>query len=229
MKRPYVICHMTTTVDGKIQPNLWPKGSNIHQLYEKCHNKLKGDGWIIGRTSMQGYASKKHKTLGKSDPKIKKVDYIGDGAASSFAIVIDKLGKCRWDSNEITGDHIVEILTEQVPTNYLKHLQEKRVSYIFAGKTEIDLEMSLMKLREHFGIKRLLLEGGGLINGTFLKANIIDELSQLVMPLADGSIGSSTMFDAEEGYTSRPATQMKLKSVTKLSGGVVWLRYRIKK
>lgn len=227
MKRPKVICHMTTTVDGKIKPTIWPKGTNIHKLYEQCHKKLKGDAWIIGRTSMEGYSSSKIR-LGLPDPSIKKEDFIGDKAAKRFAVVIDPSGKCRWDSNKITGDHVVEILSKEVSTAYLRHLREKRVSYIFAGSRDIDLTVALKKLRLLFGIKRLLLEGGGVINGSFLKEGLIDELSQLVMPYADGSTGTPTLFDVEEGYTSRRMTIMRLQTMSKLSGGVVWLRYQIK-
>lgn len=229
MKRPYVICHMTTTVDGRIQPQSWPKTTKIYGLYEQCHKKLKGDAWIIGRTSMEGFSSKRIKTLGKPDRSLKKEDFLGDKRATRFAVVIDPSGKCRWDSNSITGDHIIEILTEKVSTAYLRHLQDKGVSYIFAGKSDVDLKIALKKLRNTFGIKRLLLEGGGFINGTFLKAGLIDELSQLVMPLADGAMGMATLFDIERGSVVRTATQMRLKSVKRLSGGVLWLRYLLKR
>ncbi|MDR3606677.1 MAG: RibD family protein [Oligoflexia bacterium] len=223
--RPYVICHMVTTVDGKIQLENLPGHSSVGEQYEKCHELFKGDAWIIGRTSMEGYSSSKIKSLGKPDPSIPKEDFVGDEKARSFAIVVDPSGKCRWDSNSISGDHVVEVLTEKVSTAYLKHLREKKVSYIFAGKAAINLATALKKLRQLLGIKRLLLEGGGIVNGSFLKAGLIDELSQLVIPIADGSTGTSTLFDVEEGYTRRRATRMRLKSVKTLPGGVLWLRY----
>jgi 2,5-diamino-6-(ribosylamino)-4(3H)-pyrimidinone 5'-phosphate reductase len=228
-ERPYVICHMTTSVDGKIKPRLWPKKTNIHSLYEQCHKKLKGDGWIIGRTSMEGYSSKKIKTLPNPDKSIGKKDFIGDENASSFAIVVDQSGRCRWDSNSITGDHIIEILTEKVSIAYLTHLRERRVSYIFAGKAKVDLRTALRKLKKLFGIERLLLEGGGIINGSFLADGLIDEVSQLIMPLVDGSINTPTIFDVEVGYTRRKASHLKLKAFKRLPGDVVWLRFTVQK
>lgn len=225
-QRPYVICHMATTVDGKIQPKNWPKTSTMQGLYEKCHDSFKGDAWIVGRTTMEGFSSSKHKVLGKSKSFIPKTDFIGNEKATSFAIVVDSSGKCRWDSNDITGDHVIEILTEKVSAAYLAHLRDKKVSYIFAGKSEMNLGTALKKLKKLFGIKRLMLEGGGVVNGSFLKAGLIDELSQLVMPLADGSVGTPTLFDAEKGFTRRKASEMKLHSMRKLSGDVIWLRYK---
>ena len=63
---------------------------------------------------------------------------------------------------------------------------------MFGGKATIDLKSVLTKLRKHFGIEKLLLEGGGKINGSFLAADLIDELSVLIAPVADGTIGAPT-------------------------------------
>jgi riboflavin biosynthesis pyrimidine reductase len=217
---------MVTTVDGKIRTDNWPKFSVVYSLYEKIHNTFKADAWIVGRTTMEAFSSKKIK-LGNADRTIKKSDFIGDPKAKKFAIVIDQHGKCRWNSNSLTGDHVIEILSEKVSTAYLRHLQDKKVSYIFAGKSKINLTVALKKLRQIFGIKILLLEGGGVVNGSFLKAGLIDELSQLIIPVIDGSMGTSTVFDVEQGYTSRKSTQLKLKVAKKMSGGIVWHRYQI--
>ena len=222
--KPYVICHMATSVDGKIIAKLWPKGLGVSKAYERCHEELKGDAWIIGRTSMEGFSSRKIVALPRADRSRIGKDFVGDLKATRFAIVVDPKGKCRWDGNSITGDHVIEVLTQKVSPAYLAHLREKRVSYIFAGLAKVDLPTVLVKLKKLFGIKRLLLEGGGLINGSFVKAGLIDELSLLVVPVADGSTGTSTLFDVEEGYNRKPAS-LRLKSVTPLPKGIQWLRY----
>lgn len=85
----------------------------------------------------------------------------------------------------------------------------------------------LQKLRKEFGIKRLLLEGGGKINGSFLAADLIDELSVLLVPVADGGIGVPSLFDAKEGRG--PARPLMLLSVEKRKGDLLWLRYKVKR
>ncbi len=52
--------------------------------------------------------------------------------------------------------------------------------------------------------------GGGRINGSFLAADLIDELSVLVAPIADGAMGTPSLFDASEG--KGPARHLKLVS-----------------
>jgi riboflavin biosynthesis pyrimidine reductase len=49
------------------------------------------------------------------------------------------------------------------------------VSYIFAGEQDLDLGLALEILNREQGIKRLPLEGGGVPNGAFLRAGLIDE------------------------------------------------------
>ena len=100
------------------------------------------------------------------------------------------------------------------------------MSYLFGGSSRIDVAKVLEKLRARFNVKKLLLEGGGKINGSFLAANVIDELSILVAPIADGSIGTPTLFDVADG--GAPARKLKLLSMEKRAGDIVWLRYRIR-
>jgi riboflavin biosynthesis pyrimidine reductase len=133
------------------------------------------------------------------------------------------MGRCT----RVDEEHVVTILTEQVSDDYLAFLQSKGVSYLFGGKREVDLKRVLEKLRRELGIERLLLEGGGKINGSFLAANLIDELSVLVAPVADGSMGTPTLFDMEKG--KGPARHLKLVAYEKCRGDLLWVRYEVKR
>jgi 2,5-diamino-6-(ribosylamino)-4(3H)-pyrimidinone 5'-phosphate reductase len=226
MKRPYVVSHTLSTVDARIRAHNWPS-SNAAGLFEKTAEAIKSDAWIVGRTTMQEFSSSKSHTLKKPNSPIPKKDFVGRHAAKTYAVAIDPSGKCRWDKNMVSTEHVIEVLTEKVSGAYLNHLQEKQVSYIFAGKSEIDLNTALRKLNSLFGIKKVRIDGGGVVWGTFLKAGLIDEISHIVVPIADGSIGTPTMFDAEKGHTKRKAKALRLKSVKKLPGGVLWIRYLV--
>jgi len=101
------------------------------------------------------------------------------------------------------------------------------VSYLFGGKSRIDLARVLQKLRSRFDIRTLLLEGGGKINGSFLAANLIDEVSILIGPVADGSTGTASLFDVEDQHS--PARNLKLISIEKRADDFVWLRYKVRR
>jgi riboflavin biosynthesis pyrimidine reductase len=83
------------------------------------------------------------------------------------------------------------VLTEQVSDAHLAGLRQDQVSYIFGGERELDLGLALEILNRELGIERLLLEGGGGSNGTFLRAGLIDEISLAICPAVD-DLPSST-------------------------------------
>jgi 2,5-diamino-6-(ribosylamino)-4(3H)-pyrimidinone 5'-phosphate reductase len=155
-----------------------------------------------------------------------RTDFVADPDARSFAVALDPSGKLTWKSSSVDGDHVVPVLSERVSDVYLAFLRSKGVSYVFGGKADLKLRLVLAKLRRLFQIKKLLLEGGGKINGSFLAANLINELSMLIVPVADGRVGTPTLFDSNWG--SSPSRQLKLVSVRKRSRDLVWLKYRLK-
>ena len=163
----------------------------------------------------------------KPEKRIARETFIGDKNASSFAIAVDARGKLGWKSNVISGDHVIEILTEQVSDEYLYYLQRKEVSYIFAGKQEVEFDNALNQLAESFPIQTIMLEGGGHINGSLLNEGLIDELSLLIVPVADGTPKTPTTFEVSEWLQKKPATFLHLTGVKQLEHDVLWLKYRV--
>ena len=225
-RRPYVICHMVPSVDGRIVTTGWPLSRGVLSEYERTATSFDADAWIIGRISMEPYAGKAALPSSSGRVRIPRTDFVARSDAASYAIAIDPGGKLRWESGSIDEEHAVTVLTEQVPDRYLALLRSRCVSYLFGGKKQIDLPTVLRKLRARFGIRKLLLEGGGKINGSFLAAGVIDELSLLVAPVADGGIGTPTLFDAREG--PGPARHLRLLSVERRRGDLLWVRYRVR-
>jgi 2,5-diamino-6-(ribosylamino)-4(3H)-pyrimidinone 5'-phosphate reductase len=223
--KPYVICHMLGSVDGRIKQNIWGFKDH-HKYFEDTAAKIKADAWLVGRVTMEEFSAKKKPMLPKGGPKIEKKDFVAQ-RAKTYAVVIDPSGKCYWNNNMVSTEHVIEVLSEKVSQAYLRHLQDKKVSYIFAGKEKLDLNLALKKLRQLFNIKTVRIDGGGHVNGSFLKTGLIDEFSLVLAPVADGTIGAPTVFEAAEGYKRRKATQFHLKSVKRIYDDFLWLRYEV--
>ncbi len=102
-------------------------------------------------------------------------------------------------------------------------MKDKKISYIFGGKNKIKFETVFNKLKQLFNINKLLLEGGGYINGEVIKEDLIDEISLMVLPFVVNNI------EAPELFYSNPLTakthQFKLIDVTKLKRDIVLLKY----
>ena len=94
---------------------------------------------------------------------------------------------------------------------------------------ELDLGLALEILNRELGIKRLEVNGGGMTNGAFLRAGLIDEISVAIFPAMDGAKGAPSVFDSGEDEVGAPAPlrAMTLESSEVLEGGAVWLRYRV--
>ena len=57
--KPHVICHMLSSVDGRILGSRWrPKGTDTAGLFERLHDQLEGDAWIVGRVTGQQAVAK---------------------------------------------------------------------------------------------------------------------------------------------------------------------------
>lgn len=224
--KPYVICHTLASIDGRIKQTIWGL-SDAHKYFEEPAAQIKADAWLVGRVTMQEFCSKKKHKFRSVVNKTLRRDFVALQTSRTYAVVIDPSGKCEWDGNMVSTEHVIEVLTEKVSNGYLDHLRDNNVSYVFAGKREIDLAMALEKLNKLFRINTVRIDGGGHVNGAFLKAGLIDEISLVLAPLADGTIHSLANFEAEEGYGKRKATRLKLKSFKKIFDDYLWIRYDV--
>jgi 2,5-diamino-6-(ribosylamino)-4(3H)-pyrimidinone 5'-phosphate reductase len=223
--KPHVVCHMFTSLDGKIRQTIWGMKDH-HKYFEEPAAKIKADAWLVGRVTMQEFSSKRKHKLRKGGASISKEDFVATQPLKKFAVVIDPSGKCFWDTNNVSTEHVIEVLTEKVSSAYLTHLRDKNVSYVFGGKKELNLNLVLRKLYKLFGIRHLRIDGGGHVNGAFLKAGLIDELSLVVAPLVDGTTGNLSSFEVDNKFGKRKATHFRLKSFKRIYNDFLWLRYK---
>lgn len=122
---------------------------------------------------------------------------------------------------------LVLLVTERVGDDYLWHLRKAGVSYLFCGKDDVDVKVALDRIRRVLGIRRLMLEGGGTFNGAVLHAGLVDEISQVVVPVVDGGRGIPTIFDIPGDPPRKAAAALRLRSYRRLPGGASWFRYRV--
>jgi 2,5-diamino-6-(ribosylamino)-4(3H)-pyrimidinone 5'-phosphate reductase len=225
--RPHVICHMLSSVDGEID-GASLKGVSPEGEYEATGAQLNGDGWICGRTTMQQHFADPEPFVAISlSPAGPQPVHVAR-TAKSYAIAVDTMGKLRWSSPDLEDDHLISVVSERVPKEYLSMLQKTGISYVVAGESAVDLARAVELLGEHFGIRTLLLEGGGHINGAFLEAGLVDELSLLIAPGIDGRHEIPAVFDGVSPGRSR-AVPLRLKSVERRERGTLWIRYDIQR
>lgn len=227
--RPYVICHMCTSIDGKILGDRWgklPGSLDSADLFETTAASFGIGAWLVGTTTMKEFAGRNVR-LPHANRRLPRVDYLANPKAKRLAIGADAKGVLRFQQSEVEGDHVVLLVSERVTNDYLAHLRSAGVSYLFCGKKELDLRVALQKLAKAFRLRKLMLQGGGKFNGSMLQAGLVDEISHVTVPVADGGIGISSFFDIPGKPPARAAASLRLLSRKQLPGGVTWCRYRV--
>ena len=226
--RTRVICHMMTSLDGRIVTDGWPLSAEGRRQYEQIHAGYAPNGWLCGRVTMEQHFAqgvRSEAEIAREHRGEARDDFQAPGAHRTFAFAVDGRGKLAWTTNDLDGDHVVAILSERVSDDYLASLREQGVSYVLAGARDVDLELALEKIAAQFGVRTLMLEGGGSINGSMLRAGLIDEVSVLVTPVVDGRVGTPALFDVEDEAV--PPQRLALEAVEKRADDVLWLRYRV--
>lgn len=225
--KPYVICHMMSSLDGHALTDGWDRAfkKNAGELYEKLADQFKFDAWVCGRVTMQEIAHGEGYPKGLAKSAVERSHYFARRDADKYAISIDPHGKVAWKSNVALDSHVVEVLTEGVDDDYLAYLQSIEVSYVFGGKSEIDLPGVVQLLADELGIERLCVEGGPHVSGSFVNAGLVDEVSVVILPLVDGRGAHPASFEVAEKHWQQPS-YLTLSSAEVQEGGAVWLRYK---
>lgn len=228
--RPHVICHMMAPLDGRLDVEAWSATPGVSSddraaEYERAHDALEGDAWLSGRVTMTEFAkAEPHPPRDFDTPA--RPHHFARADAKGHAIAVDPAGKLHWRGGDIEGDAIVVLLGADVSDAHLAELAADGVSYVVSDEAEIDLAAALATLRAELGIARLLLEGGAGINGAFLKAGLVDEISLLLFPAIDGHSGTRAIFEGgEDGLAD--AVALTLSSVERGEAGAVHLRYAV--
>lgn len=207
MNRPYIICHMTVSVDGAATGDFLanPLAAPATEVYYEINREYKsrgGSGFICGRVTMEeSFTGGFYPEISGLSP-CEERDFLPDGTEGDgfYAVSFDPRGRLGWQSAYISdGDpgydraRVVEVLTEAADGRYRAYLKSMNIPFITVGDEEIDVAEALSLLYDRLGIELLLLEGGSIINGHFLRAECIDELSLVEAPVS-GNPDSKPLF-----------------------------------
>lgn len=237
MDRPYLFCHMLTSLDGKIMGNYMdlpacePAGELFYDIAFGDESFYRHQGWLSGRvTTDDNFTHYRTPDLDPAAPPVPPGDFIA-GKAPMYYVSVDPRGVLGWQENTVTYEtttaQVIEVLTGQASNAYKAFLRQKGISYLLAGEDKLDYALLLEKLKGLFGIQVLMLGGGGVLNWSFLQAGLCDEVSIVVAPAADGNPTTQSLFLAKEGLSTDKAISFTLLGAQAAEGNALWLRYRV--
>ncbi len=173
IERPYIILSCAMTIDGKIASKIGDTELSDEEDWREVHKlRSKVDAILVGKG-----------TIIKDNPKlhIKFVDHQG-----YYRLVVDSNLSIPIDAQVIRYKPdlypTIIITTENIKLNKVAQYEKAGVKIIKSGKQErVDI-IKLMPLLYQKGIHKILLEGGGNLNWSFIKANLVDELRITIAP-----------------------------------------------
>lgn len=224
MKKPYIICHMMTSADGRIDCAMTEQLPGVSDYY-KTLDKLKVPSTVSGRVTAELEMADKGFFKATDPTKFGKEGFKKNSDADGYEIVTDTNGKLLWHNADGEKPYLI-ITSENVACEYLRYLDGNGISWIACGKDRIDLSRACEILYESFGVERMGVVGGPTINTAFLNGGLLDEISLLIGAGIDGRADMPSVFDGRD--MSYPLTSLTLTAVEKFVSGTVWLRYKIK-
>lgn len=234
MNRPYVICHILSSLDGKINGPFMAAETtrSLGGEYGRIRTEMNADAWLYGTTTVKEFLNFREPVL-EEDTHVPEGDFVAGDKAKPYFVALDTKGELGWESGRFSNKgraeaHVIEILTEAAPLAYRACLRKRGVSYIIAGKEELDCEVAMEKLHRLFGIEKLLICGGGVVDWTFLQAGMVDELSLVLSPVTDGSCGGANLFTRIPGISEGSPIEFTLKAAEQIGSGGLYLNYLAK-
>jgi riboflavin biosynthesis pyrimidine reductase len=107
----------------------------------------------------------------------------------------------------------------------LRRLREVADDVKAFGDARLNFTQALRWLREKWGVKRLLCEGGGEVNAALFEEGLVDEVYHTLCPLVFGGRHAPTMSDGHGFSTLGQAARLRLKSLKRV-GDELFLVWR---
>ena len=227
MDKPYIICDMMTSGDGRIDCDMVGQLTGVEEYYPLL-DELGLQSAISGKTTARlelaepGEFEPQNQIPFGKETVSKKTD-----SPEGYDIVVDTKGTLLWQHDSQYDKPHILIMSKQVSAEYLSYLDKKNISYIVTGDSRIDLAAACEILKETFGIERLGIVGGPTINTAFLDAGLLDEVILLIGAGIDGRASFPTVFQGEDAQQTA-MTPLQLVETRAYASGAVFIRYKTK-
>ncbi len=188
MKRPYAFMLVAVSLDGKIAPKRRPGQANpvgpslIGPEIMRLHNQQRAsaDAIMVGLNCIL-----------LDDSRLT----LRDGAGRNpTRIVLDGLAEIPMKAKVLGADAPTIIaVTRDAPAERLAALKRRGAQIVTVGRGRfVNLPQLMHVLYEDFGIRRLLVEGGGTVHRSMIAAGLYDELHLILCPFVIGGASSIT-------------------------------------
>jgi 2,5-diamino-6-(ribosylamino)-4(3H)-pyrimidinone 5'-phosphate reductase len=181
--RPHVLMMSEITADGKLTLKRGAS-SKILMKYMAHETEL-----LLHETRAEYDAIMVGANTIRIDNSFLTVRYVE--GKSPLRVIPCSMADLPLDANVLKNDAPTAIaVCESAPKDRVEAIKKKGAHLIVAGKTHVELPLLMKILREKFGVKKLMIEGGPTLNWHMLHDRLVDEIRLIHLPFIVG--GSDT-------------------------------------
>jgi len=217
-KTPFVFVNMAMTADGKIATanravHAFGSQRDRAHLYEL---RATADAVMCGARTVEISQS----ILGNGGEKFRKSRLKHGLAEYPVRVIVSGTGSIDRAAKIFKKrfSPIILLTTERAPAKTLAQLRQLTDHVKICGKTEINFPSALRWLRNEFGVKRLLCEGGGELNDALFRADLIGEINLTICPSIFGGRRAPTIADGMGLEQLAGAKNFKIQSIRAVKG-----------
>lgn len=223
MKKPQVSIIMASSIDGKITLSNYEKVKFASYEDKKFLLKKRSeyDCIIMGALTVKKGSSSTTSDLIKEKPK-----------QPLNVLISTDLNLNPSKLRYFKDDEIKRVIftTSKSPVKKRKEL-EKFSEIIIVKKDKnglVDVKEVYESLVNQFDCKKILIEGGGLLNKSFIEKNLVDDLYLTICPIIISDIKARSFVEGA-GLTKEHIKKLKLLNLKRNKSGELFLHYKFKK
>ncbi|GEK32864.1 bifunctional diaminohydroxyphosphoribosylaminopyrimidine deaminase/5-amino-6-(5-phosphoribosylamino)uracil reductase RibD [Kurthia sibirica] len=216
--RPFVVSKFAMTLDGKLATHTghsqWITGSEARQHVHELRNEM--DAILVGVGTV----------LADNPSLTTRLD--NRQGKNPIRIILDSQLRTPLDAHVMNTEEAQTIIavSKNVDLHRLSDYEEKGVKILIISKDERGLNLTeLLTELYKMGITDLLVEGGGIVNASFLRAALIDKYFVYIAPKVLGGKNSVTPFAGANVETMDAAERLYFDDVSKFGDDLLIIAY----
>ncbi|WP_344192286.1 dihydrofolate reductase family protein [Pedococcus aerophilus] len=147
--------------------------------------------------------------------------------APRWFVVVDGRGRVDWT---YTGDDetaLLVLVCEATPAGYLRRLRDLGVGHLVAGVERVDLRLALERLYAVLGVRAVVADGGGGVNGALIGDGLVDEVHVITFPVLIGGLTTPTFNDGAGLDPGGSPVRLLPRGLVRGDHGSTWARYDV--
>jgi len=214
MKRPYVIIVSEVTIDGKLTLDRGVSSKEIMKLMDEEANRYlhtvraECDGIMVGAN-----------TVRIDNPNL-TVRYVE--GENPVRIIPSSKADIPLNSNILNTEvaETVIAVSESAPGERVEEIERRGAKVVVAGRDRVDFKKLLEKLYD-MGIRKLMVEGGSMVNWELIKNDLVDEIRLIHLPVVVGGDNVPSLVSGEGFKRLDAVKRFRIKRVFQCGNQVI--------